>query len=1557
MKNIFLVISFCVLVFSSYATRYKVSSLADDGSAGTLRSVIEVVKSGEAYGEDTIFFTVAGEVKLKSPIVIDFYVTIEGLGVDKTIIDGTNAGGSCFQFTGGFQPAMPEGNKPLSMGGVELENLTIQNSNSPDNGGACIVDTYGIGFYNVLFKSNKAVNNGGALFLTQNSGGILIKNCVFEGNEAGVDGGAIAVDKFVYFDLISTSFVLNKAVNNGGALFLGEYAAIYGADSLIFKGNEAKNGGALFLDVSTSLSGSAIVFDSNRANIGTGGAISAGLGAYGFDFSNSSFINNYAEAGGGAIYFDDASQGMAFPSFNQVTFSGNRTPKIGGALYFPSASLSINFCTITENTASVGGGVYLGGGDLSFQGTVIAGNTATNVIDQDLVVSQAYVNSNGYNFVGIFEGEIFISEGGNEDFVGTSTLVLQPKLLPLANNGGFSYTHEPGVGSPLLDVVPQLVVEENIGIYDQRGEPYKRFFGKNADIGAVEYQCDYVVDRTDDVNECGTLRHAINFANTNPGPEFISFDLPAGSTIELNSALVISDTLVLEGISVNRATGDQVFDKIGIKPAGTIQNGFVFNGTSGGSVVANFNFQGFSNTAIYLNGVSGVSIFSNSFGSILTDDLKQGVPNGNAIFIEKGSNNKIGVAPTGNLPLPPVADNYFIGNKVGVNNTAATTNTTITKNVFTCNTTAGIISSYKVPVIDSLYSSYMAGAAQVGDIVQVFVDTTCGKNQGVEFVGSYITDASGRWSTYGDFNPKFTYTAIATSKSGFSSSFSLPVSVKSCPVFESGLPNQFACGDSVSVSVVLKAPIGYELAYFDQMESNVRVNYSNDVLEIVGLEEDTTIILTGIYNSYCSSYDTVQVYRFDKPSEASILPFETTLCTGSTIVNAVSPTVGTGQWSSDNASITFGNNTDAITQLVLPQAPSGGYIIWSVSNGTCPLEKDSVMVNRKVSLTPEVTLAQLNTPLCSNDTIRFEAITNLSAGTGDLIEWFVNDQPVLSGIAMLYESNKLENGDVLKVVYASSLNACLTQESDTAELIISILQQKLTTVDDVFEVTTGKSELLDVLLNDTLQNESISLLQTQSPQAVVSGISSVEYTSFGKGLETFEYIVTGSCGSVDTAIVTVNVINTPPQGVDKEFVVLSGGTVSVTIPELFTDLEDNIDIFSGVVVSQTNASVSYEFMSEQLTIDYSSVPSYFGVDTLEVQVTDEAGDIGFVTIVVTVQDKLTANAGPDQSIDAYTTTLAATPVSGYITYWTALTTGISFTDSSSATTSVSGFDPAKSPYTLVWTVSNGVSVATDTITIVVKNVAPVVKPLVTVNIQITENTKTLFVEDLVVDKNKNLIGSIEIVKQFSFLPSSVIDINLEALTITVDLSKSEMDINQGVEDSLLYRICDKSGDCSESYIKIVRKGNFETVKDLGLSVGNVYNFMSPSGDNINESFFFNIDFGDVKWRFVDESSADGTLRRGDAFSDIFSSIIESAEVKIFNRWGDMVAEYDDYMGGKAYKSLGSAAVGTEIEDEYVWRGKDKKGEYVTPGTYYYYIILHEIGGNEVKENGFIEVRN
>jgi len=112
-------------------------------------------------------------------------------------------------------------------------------------------------------------------------------------------------------------------------------------------------------------------------------------------------------------------------------------------------------------------------------GTVLAlpQSGATNCFDGDVVVT-----SLGYNFAD--DVSCFLTATGDRQGAG-----LDPRLGPLADNGGPTPTFLPQVGSPLLDAIPAAACQTPpaAGITtDQRGEPRPAFDA--CDIGSVEVQ-------------------------------------------------------------------------------------------------------------------------------------------------------------------------------------------------------------------------------------------------------------------------------------------------------------------------------------------------------------------------------------------------------------------------------------------------------------------------------------------------------------------------------------------------------------------------------------------------------------------------------------------------------------------------------------------------------------------------------------------------------------------------------------------------------------------------------------------------------------------------------------------------------------------------------------------------------------------------------------------------------------------------------------------------------------------------------------------------------------
>jgi len=137
----------------------------------------------------------------------------------------------------------------------------------------------------------------------------------------------------------------------------------------------------------------------------------------------------------------------------------------------------------TPGTATGGGLGYrfgAGGTSESLRSTIVAGNTATSAPD---IAGTSTSSSLGNNLIGIAGGSGFVN-GSKGDQVGTSAVPIDPRLGPLADNGGPTPTHGLLTGSPAINAGSNA-----LGLTtDQRGPGFARVDGPAADVGAFEFQ-------------------------------------------------------------------------------------------------------------------------------------------------------------------------------------------------------------------------------------------------------------------------------------------------------------------------------------------------------------------------------------------------------------------------------------------------------------------------------------------------------------------------------------------------------------------------------------------------------------------------------------------------------------------------------------------------------------------------------------------------------------------------------------------------------------------------------------------------------------------------------------------------------------------------------------------------------------------------------------------------------------------------------------------------------------------------------------------------------------
>jgi hypothetical protein len=286
-------------------------------------------------------------------------------------------------------------------------------------------------------------------------------------------------------------------------------------------------------------------------------------------------INSPASGAGAGIRMSSAPLTMINSTISGNTITGAAGfTSTGGGITTSTNPVLIRNSTITGNRVIQGttGGLdatFTSGGTPSvmIHNTIVAGNfagtdgaTSSDIVGQ-VNVGTAESPTSFNNLVGDAATSGGLANGVNGNMVGNSgsgvidiNLVLNPAL---ADNGGSTLTHALALNSPAVDggTLAQAL-NSNVNIQplskDQRGFP--RFLGQDIDIGAYEFAeppCNLIVTNTND-SGFGSFRQAIICANSLPGADTISFNIPGDGVhtiTPLSSLPNITDALLVDGYS------------------------------------------------------------------------------------------------------------------------------------------------------------------------------------------------------------------------------------------------------------------------------------------------------------------------------------------------------------------------------------------------------------------------------------------------------------------------------------------------------------------------------------------------------------------------------------------------------------------------------------------------------------------------------------------------------------------------------------------------------------------------------------------------------------------------------------------------------------------------------------------------------------------------------------------------------------------------------------------------------------------------------------------------
>ena len=445
-------------------------------------------------------------------------ITIDGAGAASTIIDGFGVGGrsSC-----GGVINIDDGSRETSFAAV-IRGVTIRRGRISDDicrSSAIVADTE---------------RGGGGIYNAEN---LTLEDVVLRDNDAtagpGSGGGLLNLGKLVIRD----SHILDNAANFSGGISNQGDLLVEGS---VIGGNVAnQDSGGL----GNGRRGQVTLVDAtvrdNRAGLG-GGGVSNLFEQASLTIVGSTISGNVAAGEGGGV---QQVFGDGLLVIMNSTISGNSAGGSGAGIFANDGVTRISSATIRDNTVTSasagGGGVHAAGAALvRLENTVVAGNRDQSVSTVRNDCSGSF-ESFGFNLIGEVDGCSGFTRVS--DRKGTRASPLDPRLGPLADNGGPTRSHRPLAGSPVIDAggIAQPTAElqqDQRGLsrpLDGDGDGSARF-----DIGAFELEplADVgivLADSPDPVEENGIVVYTLQIRNDGPAnaPGAVASAAVGGGTV------------------------------------------------------------------------------------------------------------------------------------------------------------------------------------------------------------------------------------------------------------------------------------------------------------------------------------------------------------------------------------------------------------------------------------------------------------------------------------------------------------------------------------------------------------------------------------------------------------------------------------------------------------------------------------------------------------------------------------------------------------------------------------------------------------------------------------------------------------------------------------------------------------------------------------------------------------------------------------------------------------------------------------------------------------------
>jgi CSLREA domain-containing protein len=470
--------------FSSAAGQRVVNSVADPGNGVCNASQCTLREAINDAGSTDITFAagLTGPITLAKPsdgggqLVINKALTITGpaggivlrrRGTDpafRILRIGTSGNVTLTRLTIRNGKIDGGGGGILSSGPLTLTNSTVSN-NSADFGGG--IDNHA---RLTIVHSTITSNTGGGIYNHNNQTLSITTTTVGQNSGGGLvnDGGTLTM----------TSSTVGG--NSGGGIFQARGTSTLSLSRVVDNSTAGRGGGIFLFHGDMTIRTSTIAHNSAE----TGGGIANRDGSTMRILRSTIFDNTATDAGGGI-----ANEALGFGRLEvdlrlaNSTVSGNSAPHGGGIFNSnhvdeAEASLRLTNSTVAGNSATQdGGGIDLNAGNLTLVNSLVAANDAPSGPDV-LQGAEGASLSARFNLIGDGSGSGITNTNGNQ--VGTSGSPIDPKIGPLANNGGPTRTRALLAGSPAINAASSA----DCPAVDQRG--VTRPQGAGCDIGSYE---------------------------------------------------------------------------------------------------------------------------------------------------------------------------------------------------------------------------------------------------------------------------------------------------------------------------------------------------------------------------------------------------------------------------------------------------------------------------------------------------------------------------------------------------------------------------------------------------------------------------------------------------------------------------------------------------------------------------------------------------------------------------------------------------------------------------------------------------------------------------------------------------------------------------------------------------------------------------------------------------------------------------------------------------------------------------------------------------------------